>query len=432
VRPKPVVLGCGIAGIAAAAALRSVAGEVLVFEKDALPSRPTPRRGVPQGGQLHNLLACAQVHLDRLLPGFGNAIRGAGAGVARVSDETLVFELGRRMPERDLGMRLMCAPRPVIEDVARRLLRERGGVSIREGVRAVEIAVSPAGAVDGVVLSVNGRRETVPASLVVDATGSQSAAPRWLRAVGRDPPRVEAARVSQWYVSSLFERPREWVGKDRFWLVFPTPPKTRGGLVSPVASDRWHVSMSGRRGDEPPRTIDDVRAYAATLEAPWIGELLAGARGVGKPHLFRRLTARWRRFDLLDDPVLGFLPIGDAVVSLNPLLGQGISVAAWQAAGLADLLETAPRGELTKSYLARAADAARAAWTLGQLVEPDPPRDGAPHLRSEDFDAFGRLLEADAELHRRYVGVWHLVEPASMLASPEITSRIDVLKAAPG
>lgn len=417
---RVVVLGAGIAGVAAAAALRPVCGEVVMVERDALPTAPRSRRGVPQGKQLHQLLARAQMHLESLLPGFCARLQAAGAGTIRVADETHVFELGVHMPERDLGLRLISAPRPVIEHVAREILLEGGRMSIREGVRAVGLRASSGGEVTGVEVDTGGVLETIPARLVVDATGSASLAPQWLEALGLEKPPVHTANVAQWYVSMVYRRPPRWLSANDAWLVFPTPPKTRGALVSPIGTDHWYVSMSGRSGDRPPADAGEMLAYAKGLEDPTVAGLLAGARPAGAPNLFRKGTATWRRYDHMEMPLSGFLPIGDAVASLNPLFGQGMSVASWQAAGLAELLRDRAAAnslsELTARFLSGAAESCRAAWELGDLVDRAA---GVAEVEgvvgAAQRQAFVQLIRDDAEIHRLYVRTWHLLEPASRL-----------------
>ena len=120
-----VIVGCGLAGIAAAAALRRGGHSVVVLEQDNLPPQPVPRRRVPQAGHLHNLLTRGQIHMEELLPGFRKQLRAAGAREVPVAAGTRVFEFGIAMPARDLGLRMVCAPRPLIEHIARRLLQER-------------------------------------------------------------------------------------------------------------------------------------------------------------------------------------------------------------------------------------------------------------------------------------------------------------------
>ncbi len=395
-----VVLGAGIGGLAAAAAFVRADVPVTIVEKDALPDGPRPRSGVPQSEQLHNLLTRAQVSLDALVPGFCAALVAAGAGSARVADETHVFELGVRMPERDLGMRLMCAPRPLIEYTLRQLVLARGGVEIVEDTRASGLVLDGHGDLCGVATD----RGTIAARVVVDATGTPSPAAQWLRAIGRAAPATQTTPVAHWYVSTRFHRPQRWHGSADFWLIFPTPPNTLGGLVSPSGPDEWYVSVSGRGEGPRPASVADVRAHAAALEDPWIGELLAGATPLSEPRLFHKATARRRDYA---DPLPGFVALGDALASLNPLFGQGISVAAQQAAILADLVtQAATPAALTAAYLPRAAAAAERAITLGAAVDAVLPNPAA----------FAARLVADPELHRLYVRVWHLLEPASALA----------------
>jgi hypothetical protein len=124
--------------------------------------------------------------------------------------------------------------------------------------------------------------------------------------------------------------------------------------------------------------------------------------------LFHKATARRRRYEQLKAPLPGFLPLGDAFASLNPLFGQGISVAAQQATILVDLLEVhdGDVAALTREYLLRAGAAADRAITLGAAVDavlPDPA-------------GFAAKLAGDPALHALYVRVWHLLEPASALA----------------
>lgn len=408
---RAVVVGFGIGGIAAAAALRRAGREVLVVERDVLPSGPAARPGVPQGNQLHNLLTRAQMHLERLLPGFGARLREAGAGDASVAVDTEVLELGVRMPRRDLGMRLLSAPRPLIEHVARDVLSDVGGVEVRTGARVGSLLLDAHGGVAGVDVDMGSTRTSVGATLVVDATGARAEGIRWLRACGLPVPSVDAVRVSRWYSSATFERTAGEGARDRFWMIFPKPPGTRGGIVAPVGPDRWYVSLSGCAADAPPRDAAEMCAYARTLDAPWIAQLLAGARALEGPTLFRRPLANWRRYDLLERPLPGLLPLGDSFATLDPLFGQGISVAAWQASALGDALtgEATSASVLTKAYLSGAASACAAAWELSRFANAQ-----SADKRSR---AIAALLRSDAELHRRYVQMWHLVEPVGSFES---------------
>lgn len=425
---RAVVLGCGMAGIAAAAALRNHFEDVVVIERDEIPSQPEPRRGVPQHAQLHNLLSCAQFNLEHLLPGFITGLREAGAGDASVADETHVYELGIKMPERNLGLRLMSAWRPVIEHVARQRLQDEDRVAFEGLGRAIGLQKS-SGRISGVIVEKDGKEITISAGLVVDATGSGSNAFRWLSNIGEQIPHSDSVRAGQWYVSTIFERPVEYADSDDFWLTFPNPPDTRGGLISPISNNEWYVSLSGRLTDEPPKTVDEVKAYAATLgDNSAIAALIERAKSRTTPNLFRKTTATMRRYDQVKEPLGGFLPIGDAVASLNPLFGQGMSVASQQARELDHLLTEQRQSsldlpELTAKYLGRAVIAAQSAWDLGKIV--DQTISGPVEAGGHRFEALAQLIQDDPELHKLYVGIWHLIEPASALQAPDIQDRLD-------
>ncbi|NUT07852.1 MAG: hypothetical protein HOV76_30735, partial [Hamadaea sp.] len=50
-----------------------------MIERDTLPDEPQTRRGVPQRGHGHVLLAAGQAALTELFPGFADALVAAGA-----------------------------------------------------------------------------------------------------------------------------------------------------------------------------------------------------------------------------------------------------------------------------------------------------------------------------------------------------------------
>ncbi len=411
---RAVILGAGIGGLLAAAGLRRAGLDVLIVERDQLPLRPEPRPGIPQGRQLHNLLGRAQLHIEDLLPRFHEELLAAGAVDAEVSTQTHVHELGISMPERPLGLRIWSAPQPVIEHVARRQLASEG-ITVCDNARAVGLHIANSRQVEGVRIHRQGRVDDVPADLVVDAMGAMSPATSWLAEAGYPTPEEQTHPTRHWYCTLVVRRPPVWVGKPDYWLVFPTFPNTRGGLVSPAGDREWYVSLSGVAPDRPPLSMSDFVAFASELEIPIIRDLLVDAAPVSSPRLFRRPAATWRRYDRLSTPVKGFLPIGDAVASLDPLLGQGISVAAWQSAQLAHLLDSVSCvPEITGQYLAAAAAACRDAWTLMTLFNP-PPDSDAPRLHPADWSNLVTAIGNDASAHLRYVSMWHLLEPATVL-----------------
>src|SRR4029077_12386236 len=76
---QAVVIGAGIAGLAAARALSGHFEQVVVLERDSLGDGPVHRPGTPQAGHAHGLLVGGQHALSELFPGFERDLVEPGA-----------------------------------------------------------------------------------------------------------------------------------------------------------------------------------------------------------------------------------------------------------------------------------------------------------------------------------------------------------------
>src|SRR5260221_9025075 len=82
-----IVVGAGMAGLAAAKALSSSFETITVLERDALPSAPIARSGTPQARQIHVLLRGGLDALSELLPDLETELERAGAVRVRVGSQ---------------------------------------------------------------------------------------------------------------------------------------------------------------------------------------------------------------------------------------------------------------------------------------------------------------------------------------------------------
>jgi hypothetical protein len=76
---RAIVIGASMAGLLAARVLADHYDEVIVLERDGLPSSIENRRGVPQGRHTHGLLAGGREALEKLFPGISQQCVAAGA-----------------------------------------------------------------------------------------------------------------------------------------------------------------------------------------------------------------------------------------------------------------------------------------------------------------------------------------------------------------
>src|ERR1700692_4213056 len=113
---QAVVIGAGIAGLAAARALSDHFEQVAVLERDSLSDGPVHRPGTPQSRHPHGLLIGGQRALSELFPGFERDLVEAGAVRVRANIDIRVERPGYDpFPQRDLGLLNYALSRPAIE-----------------------------------------------------------------------------------------------------------------------------------------------------------------------------------------------------------------------------------------------------------------------------------------------------------------------------
>jgi len=358
--PLPaVVLGGGLAGLAAARLLRRHFPRVVVLERDRRPETASPedafaaweRRGVPQFRHSHAFLARLRVVLLAHLPDVLDRLRAAGVrefGLDEVTPPSVT--LAPRADDEDVV--LLACRRSTFEWALRASVAGRPGIELDEGV-VVEGLVGEAR--DGGRPTVTGVRltdgSTIPAAIVVDATGRRSRAPQWLAALGAPAPYERSAETGIFYYTRFYRLrrgrgPRGTTGLvagDLGWVklaIFPGDNRTFSITVGAPVDDAELRGLA-----EPARFERFVRAFPAV--APWRTRgTSAPIAGEETPVLVMgRLRNRLRRFvDRSGLPLAtGFFAIGDAAYHSNPIYGRGTPSALVQAALLDEALERHPR-----------------------------------------------------------------------------------------
>ena len=92
VHGSAIVLGASISGLLTARALSTHFSRVTVVERDILPDGPDLRKGVPQAGHAHGLLAGGYRVIDAFFPGIMDDLEARGATRGDVVGDFLWFQ----------------------------------------------------------------------------------------------------------------------------------------------------------------------------------------------------------------------------------------------------------------------------------------------------------------------------------------------------
>ncbi|WP_330255538.1 FAD-dependent monooxygenase [Nocardia sp. NBC_00565] len=344
---QAIVLGCGIAGLASAAALADQVDEVTIIERDQLPDTPAPRDGVPQGRHLHGLLSSGAEAMEALVPGTLDALWSHGANRVALGEALLYGPLGWMCPCRTPRF-IVAASRPLTEFVFRSCLQRHRRIRIIEQTLAVGL-LGTSGLVTGVrVRHRNSRHvQDLAASLVIDATGRTTRTPRqWLPDLGL--PEVESTVVDPGLAYSSF--PARMTGDLSTCINLQPDSRSglpgRGGFVLQIEANQWMFTLSGTRGAHPPRDDVGLKEFALRLRDPLIADLLVDAERTGRIWGYQNTSNRRYHYERVGHWPRGLLVLGDAATAFNPVYGQGMSVAAMAALTLRTALQRRPPHEL--------------------------------------------------------------------------------------
>ena len=441
---RAVVIGGSMAGLMAARVLSDYFDNVTILERDHIDDHPSVHKSIPQGNQLHLLLAGGHQALSRLHSGFTEFLIASGAVPIRVGidaaafmPEGKVYSIGGSVKEpRDLGFAHYSASRGLLEHCLRRLTLAIKNVSLVTNCSVRELAYAN-GRVCGVSCNSDGRdgaAETLTADFVIDAGGRGSQAPAWLRRLGFAEPPTTTIGVDFAYTGAKF---RLRVNSPFEKLLFAPgrgPNFPQAAIIEEIEGGVWHLILAGRFGDFAPTDEAGFFAFAKSFYTPVFYELVADAERVSDiiPHRFP--TSIQRHYERLAEFPECFLVIGDAICSFNPIYGQGMSSAALQAEALQRILAQRAEADggtkgLGREFFPKAAEVISTPWALaagGDLAFPQTQGERPPNAAETAayFASLDRLCAEDPDVLQLGAEVFALIKPISALFDEPLRSRV--------
>jgi hypothetical protein len=269
---------------------------------------------------------------------------------------------------------------------------------------------------------------TLTADLVVDASGRGSRSPVWLAGLGYERPVEEAVKIGVTYTSCQFQRQPEHMPGVNALIVAASPNNPRAGVLLSQEGNRWLLTVAAYLGEQIPQDLAGLLAYVRGLSTPALYNTLANAEPIGDPVAHKIPSNLRRRYERLPRFPQGYLVLGDALCSFNPIYGQGMSVAALESVALDNCLK---RGEawLAQRFFRQAGKIVDIPWRTAvgndlRFPEIEGPR--SPMTRFINW-YIGKLHHAahhDATVSVAFLKVVNLLAPPPGVLRPDIVWRV--------
>jgi 2-polyprenyl-6-methoxyphenol hydroxylase-like FAD-dependent oxidoreductase len=325
--------------------------------------------------------------------------------------------------------------RPFLEQHVRDSLAGRGNVQFIDACEVTQLCAHDE-RIAGVALrhrTGEQHEEILSANLVVDASGRGSRAPQWLMSLGYGRVEESSVKIDVGYATRIYRRsdplPADW----KLLIVYGTPPDDkRTGLVLPMEGGHWMVTLAGGLRDYPPDDEAGFLDFARSLAVPHLYEAIKDAEPVTPIVTYKYSANRWRHYERMSRLPEGFIVMGDAVCSFNPVYGQGMSVAALEAKRLDTCLREQQRhgthngmASFPQQFQKAIAKVVKTPWmlTTGEDFR-HPETEGKRPFGMNLFNWYTRrvieLAASNPLVTVRFFQVRHLLKPLATLFHPRI------------
>lgn len=425
-------MGGSYAGLFAARVLNDYAEDVVVVESDRIGEDGLGRR-TPQRQQLHAVLSMGHTQMERWFPGITDDLVKGGALLGEGDD--VRFYLDGRLKAPVAGARMLGATRPFLESHLRR--RVVGLKHVRFVHAEVTDLVVRGGRAVGVMTAAPGDGgridETLEADLVVDAMGRSSRLGEWLTRHGWAEAPVDRMRVDLGYATAMFHRGDE-LGTTVIAHSSPGPASdyqptlTEPGALAAVEGDQWSVVLAGYADHRPGPDREEFLRRMRRCVAP-IRTVADTCSMIGDVKTYRFVESRRRVHSRLSRFPGGLVVVGDALASVNPVYGQGLTLSALTANALAVHLRSAPAWEDPAWRYFRLAEAVvDGAWQLSTAADLAQPHVTGPYPRGYRVQKWvaDKLTEAsviDPVVNTAYMSVVNMERPPKALTDPRLLCR---------
>jgi 2-polyprenyl-6-methoxyphenol hydroxylase-like FAD-dependent oxidoreductase len=429
-----IVIGGSMAGVLTARALSDYFTQVTLIERDTFTEDSVARKGVPQARHAHGLLVRGYEVMTRFFPQLPQRLMDSGALQADMGSLMAMYYFdGYKIPTTSGLFGTVCT-RPLLDLCIRHELAGIPNIKLRTNY-SVEGLITNSESSRVLGVEIKGKDEAAPveslmADWVVDTSGRGSQSPKWLEMMGYERPIESTVKVNVAYATRMYKRtiPDE---QSPVYLIWSTPPQKRLAAVFPVEGGRWIATLGGMVGDHPPLDEEGFKAFARTLPTPEAAAILENEEPLSDIVQYRFPSNFRRHYEKLTRFPNGYLVLGDAICSFNPIYGQGMTTSALEANTLYDMLAqtTISLDGFALRFFRAITEHVNLAWDLAtgedfRYPEIEGKRPMGTGFLHRYVAQVHRASQVDPAVHIAFLRVMNMLEQPASLMKPAILGRV--------
>jgi hypothetical protein len=397
------------------------------------------RAGTPQGFHSHRLTPRLKMILNELFPGYNEVLLENGASTTLNKQSYHVnhygkISMGPNQENEGKGSRAL------LEWTIRNYVKKLSNVRFLEKQDVLGLQANAEGTViTGVRLRDRETKQSksLSADMVLDISGRRSKLGPWLQQLGYEVPESDRLKVSLAYSTQRFRIPSELAEKWETILIGGHPStNTFSGVLSPIENGVAEVLLYGLGGKYPTIKQEEYIKEVAQLSDPLIAEVMKELEPITTPRGFQVDELIRQRFDKMKNWPSGLLVLGDAICHVDPIFGQGITMAAIEVEMLEECIKEQqinPRSNFELYVLSRIQDAIEPGWWLNcaaDLSWPGVEYVGEPLKGIEFASKYIQLylkhatIQQNMEQYGMYWAVNTLLFSPRMLFNPEMIAAV--------
>jgi 2-polyprenyl-6-methoxyphenol hydroxylase-like FAD-dependent oxidoreductase len=426
---KAIVIGGSIAGMMAAQIASDFCQEVIILDRDDLTTPEALRKGTPHAPHPHTLLEGGRLVMESLFPGLTENLLAAGNVRINATADLKWFHHGNWKYKEPIDLEFLFQSRFDLEKEMRKFIIKNERISLVKAKVSQLLHDGDSNTIKGVKTS---QEELIHSDLVIDASGRNSKLQNWLLEIDCQVPKTTDIPINIKYQTRLYKRNPD---EKTPVVIYPKAPIGRhsGGLF-PILHDTygpcWLACIMCREEEQLPGDLSGFMAFMKNLDQPDLYDKVQSLSSASQDvYKFHFKSNKWHHYEQLNDLPEGLFVIGDALAHINPIYGQGMSLAAQEAQALKEtLLQASELKGAQLKYHKKAAKALKDIWLMVLLEDWRYPKTPQRPFMAKAMQWYtGRLHDLsayDKQVTSEMYHVLHLLKPGYHLVKPSILAKV--------